>query len=173
MKYIIKILRKLYLATNKGYYEFMIKFINSPQHIKHMSMKCPYPELRIKMWKKMGNIVGEGTYINHSITILGSTDLKPNIVLGKRVSLSPNITFITYSSPNDSILKDRAATNKYIKKKSIEVGDDTWIGAGSILHPGVSVGKRCIIGAMSNVNKDIPNDYIAYGNPVRLIKKLQ
>nr|WP_245225598.1 hypothetical protein [Photobacterium damselae] len=38
--------------------------------------------------------------------------------------------------------------------------------------PGVTIGDRVVIGAGSVVNKDIPSDSIAVGNPCRVIKKL-
>jgi maltose O-acetyltransferase len=135
-------------------------------------MKCPYPDIRKIMWKRMGNVVGDNAYINHSITILDSPNLEVNIVLGNRVALSPNIIFITYSSPNDSRLKDINSNLRFIKEGPITVGDDTWIGAGTIIHPGIKIGQRCIIGSMSNVTKDIPDDSLAYGNPAIIRSKL-
>lgn len=46
------------------------------------------------------------------------------------------------------------------------------IGSHSIIMPGVTVGENSIIGAFSFVNKDIPDNVIAYGIPVRVVKKL-
>jgi acetyltransferase-like isoleucine patch superfamily enzyme len=45
------------------------------------------------------------------------------------------------------------------------------IGSHSIIMPGVTIGENSIIGAFSFVNKNIPNNVIAYGIPVRIIKK--
>ena len=39
--------------------------------------------------------------------------------------------------------------------------------------PGVTIGKRCIIGAGSVVTKDIPDDCVAAGNPARVIRELK
>ena len=43
-------------------------------------------------------------------------------------------------------------------------------GAHSVVMPGVSIGKNSIIGACSFVNKDIPNNVIAYGIPVKVVR---
>lgn len=46
------------------------------------------------------------------------------------------------------------------------------IGSHSVIMPGVTVGANSIVGAFSYVNKDIPDDVIALGVPVRVIKKI-
>ena len=58
-----------------------------------------------------------------------------------------------------------------VTNKGIKIGDDCWIGAGAVFLDGVSVGNGCVIGANTVVNKNIPDNYIAVGNPVRLLKK--
>lgn len=45
------------------------------------------------------------------------------------------------------------------------------IGAYSTIMPGVTVGENSIIGAYSFVNKDIPANVLAYGQPCKMIKK--
>jgi acetyltransferase-like isoleucine patch superfamily enzyme len=45
------------------------------------------------------------------------------------------------------------------------------IGANSVVMPGVTVGVNAVIGAMSFVNQDIPDNAVAYGVPVKIVKK--
>jgi acetyltransferase-like isoleucine patch superfamily enzyme len=52
----------------------------------------------------------------------------------------------------------------------ITIGRNSWIGAGSIVLPGVSVGDNCVIGAGSVVTKSIPSNAVAVGNPAKVIK---
>jgi acetyltransferase-like isoleucine patch superfamily enzyme len=153
-------------------YHFLLLYIfrNHYGFLRSLARTTPFPEVRKKAWLLTGIKVGEGAYINHSITILDSEDT--SIVIGERVALSPNIIIITNSSPNNSCLAVNNDTKKYVKKGSVVIGNDTWVGAGSIIQPGVKIGKRCIIGSMSNVTKDIPDDTLAYGNPARIIRKL-
>lgn len=54
----------------------------------------------------------------------------------------------------------------------IVIGDDVWIGGGTIIFPGVSIGNNTTIGAGSIVTKDIPANVVAVGNPCRVIKNL-
>jgi maltose O-acetyltransferase len=56
--------------------------------------------------------------------------------------------------------------------RPVDIGSDVWIGGGSILLPGVSVGDRAVIGAGSVVVKDVPADVFAAGNPCRVVRPL-
>lgn len=56
--------------------------------------------------------------------------------------------------------------------KRIIIEDDVLICANCIILKGHTIGKRSIVGAGSIVDRDIPSDCIAYGNPLR-IKKLE
>ncbi|WP_202171413.1 DapH/DapD/GlmU-related protein [Bacillus sp. USDA818B3_A] len=47
----------------------------------------------------------------------------------------------------------------------VKIGDNCWIGAGSIICPGVTIGDNSVIGAGSVVTKDIPANSVAVGNP--------
>lgn len=128
--------------------------------LKQLLRETPYLEVRQAIWKKLGNVQGEGAYINRLVTLVDSSELEHNVVLGARATFSPNVTFITSAGPNDSILKDMDCCQRFIKKGTISIGDDTWIGAGVIILPGISIGKRCVIGAGSVVTHDIPDDSI-------------
>lgn len=52
----------------------------------------------------------------------------------------------------------------------VEVKDNVWIGGGSILLPGVTIGENSVIGAGSVVNRPIPANCVAVGNPCRVIR---
>lgn len=47
------------------------------------------------------------------------------------------------------------------------------IGSHSVIMPGVTVGENAVIGAFSFVNKDIPDDVIAAGVPVKVIREMK
>ena len=46
------------------------------------------------------------------------------------------------------------------------------IGSHSVIMPGVTVGENSIIGAFSFVNRDIPNNTVAVGMPVKVVKRI-
>lgn len=51
----------------------------------------------------------------------------------------------------------------------VTIGDEVYVGHGSIILPNVSIGNRVVIGAGSVVTRDIPNNTVAAGNPARVI----
>ena len=144
----------------------------SPIQLEELLKVTPFDEIRQSIWIKLGNVIGEDVKINRNLSIVGNSKLKPNVILRDRVALGPNICFITSSCPNNSILKDAHYAKRYIRETAIEVGEDTWIGANCTIQPGVCIGERCIIGACSNVTKNIPDDTLAYGNPIKIIRRL-
>jgi acetyltransferase-like isoleucine patch superfamily enzyme len=50
------------------------------------------------------------------------------------------------------------------------VGSNCFIGANSVILPGIKIGNSCIVGAGSVVTKDVPDNSIVGGNPARVIK---
>lgn len=77
------------------------------------------------------------------------------IVIGKNVQIGSHCSVYTVSTI------DR-------KKGAIFIGENTCIGSHSTIMPGIRIGKNVIIGAHSFVNKDIPDNSIAFGVPVKI-----
>jgi len=74
-----------------------------------------------------------------------------------------------------TILAHDASTQIYFKKSKVgivKIGDNTFVGWGSIILPNVSIGKNCIIGAGSVVSKDIPDNSIVIGNPCKIVSNI-
>lgn len=59
------------------------------------------------------------------------------------------------------------------KKGKVVIKENARLGTHSTVMPGVTIGKNSIVGAHSFVNKDIPNNSIAYGVPATIIRKLK
>lgn len=59
------------------------------------------------------------------------------------------------------------------KKGCVTLKRNSRIGTHSTIMPGVTIGKNAIIGAHSFVNKDIPDNVLAYGSPVEIVKSLE
>ena len=80
-------------------------------------------------------------------------------------------------------IKDNVQIGSHCSVYSISTIDDTFgkvtlkqncrIGSHSTILPGVSVGKNSIIGAHSLVNKDIPDNVVAFGVPAKVVRKLK
>jgi acetyltransferase-like isoleucine patch superfamily enzyme len=56
-------------------------------------------------------------------------------------------------------------------ERAVIIGDGSWLGHGSIILPGVTIGEHVVIGANSVVTKNIPPFSVAVGSPARVIRK--
>ena len=54
----------------------------------------------------------------------------------------------------------------------IRIGNNVWIGAHSMVLPGVTIGDNAVIGAGSIVTRDIPANTVAVGNPCRVVREI-
>lgn len=114
----------------------------------------------IEKLKNMGLTIGEDANIQHGCLI--DENHCWHISIGDRVTLAPNVHILAH----DASIK--RATG-YAKIGKVRIGSDVFIGAGSIVLPGVEIGENTIIGAGSVVTKDLPSKVVAGGNPARVI----
>ncbi|WP_242927962.1 sugar O-acetyltransferase [Pontibacter vulgaris] len=110
-------------------------------------------------------IVGEKVFFNFNCVVL---DVMP-VTIGSRTLFGPNVQIYTATHPLN--YKERATGLEFAKP--ITIGEDVWIGGSAIINPGVTIGKRSVIGAGSVVTKDIPADVFAAGNPCKVIRELE
>lgn len=108
--------------------------------------------------------IGENFYTNHNCVILDGA----KVTFGDNVFIAPNCCFSTAGHPIDFVQRNEGLEFAY----PIKVGNNVWIGAGVIVLPGVTIGDNSIIGAGSVVNKDIPANMIAVGNPCRVLREI-
>ena len=54
----------------------------------------------------------------------------------------------------------------------VTIGNNVWIGANSVVLPGVTIGDNSVIGAGSVVTKDIPANVVAVGNPCKVMREI-
>ncbi|MBQ5849263.1 MAG: sugar O-acetyltransferase [Lachnospiraceae bacterium] len=109
--------------------------------------------------------VGSNVFVNYNCTILDCN----KVVIGNNVLIAPNVQIYSATHPTDYKIRLHELEMAY----PITIEDNVWIGGGTIICPGVKIGKNSVIGAGSVVVKDIPPNSIAVGNPCRVIKTLE
>lgn len=119
----------------------------------------------IEVAKKKGMKVGENLYVQ-GIPNFGSEPFL--IEIGDHVTIAENVGFINHGG--DARVTKRI--EKYKKGRNfgrIKIGNNSFIGKGSILMPGVSIGSNCIVGSLSLVSSSIPDNSVYGGTPAKYI----
>jgi len=108
--------------------------------------------------------VGRNVYFNFDCVVL---DVAP-VTIGSDTMFGPAVQIYTATHPLDPI--ERKSGYEYAKP--IAIGSDVWVGGGSIILPGVTIGDAAVIGAGAVVTKDVPARAFVAGNPARVIREL-
>ena len=93
--------------------------------------------------------IGAFTYINARF----------GVEIGDEVQIGSHCSIYSLSTIDD-------------KTGKVTLGKNARIGSHSIVMPGVTIGENAIVGAFSFVNKDIPANVIALGQPAKVIREL-
>lgn len=107
---------------------------------------------------------GNGVYANFNLTLVDDTD----IYVGDCVLFGPNVTISAGTHPIHPELRSRQAQYNV----PIHIGRNVWIGANSVILPGVHIGDNTVIAAGSVVSKDIPGNVVAAGVPCRVLREI-
>lgn len=108
---------------------------------------------------------GSRVYANSSLTLVDDT----RIELHDDVMIGPNVTLCAGTHPLSPQLRRKKAQYNL----PIIIEKNVWLGAGTIVLPGVTIGENTVIGAGSLVTKDVPKNVVAYGSPCKVIRSLE
>jgi len=91
------------------------------------------------------------------------------ITIEENVGISPNVMIIDNSRKPGDV--SRPSKEQDVISGYVHIGADSWIAYNACILPNVTIGRHCIIGALSVVNSDIPDYSVAVGSPARVIKR--
>ena len=115
---------------------------------------------------------GRNVQINDYVHIVAmqSVIIRDNVLIASHVYIS-DCSHGSYKGDKYDSAPDTPPINRNYRIAPVIIGDNSWIGEGVIIMPGVTIGKGCVIGAHSIVNKDVPDYSMAVGSPAKIIKK--
>ncbi len=141
----------------------------------------PLGDYLIDRWEKAKLLgFGEGTSVYDNVVVIGDVKvgrncwIGPNVILdgsggleiGDNVSISAGVQIYSHDSVKWAI---SGGKESYEYSKTV-IGSNVYIGPNVVIQKGVRIGSKVIIGANSFVNRDIPDNCKAYGNPVNVEK---
>lgn len=116
--------------------------------------------------------IGNNCEINMNCVFLDCN----KITIGDNALIAPGVHIYTVFHPancNERFNFTDDGSFSFCKSLTapVTIGNNVWIGGGSIILPGVTIGNNVTIGAGSVVTKSIPDNKVAVGNPCRVIKE--
>ncbi|KMO85915.1 acetyltransferase [Megasphaera cerevisiae DSM 20462] len=116
--------------------------------------------------------IGENFFANFNLTIMDDA----RIYIGNNVCFGPNVSLMATNHP--LLPQERLGLDKQGNMtmaeyaREIHIGNNVWLACNVTVLGGVHIGSNAVIGAGSVVTKDIPDNYLAYGNPCRAIRPI-
>jgi acetyltransferase-like isoleucine patch superfamily enzyme len=130
--------------------------------------------LRVRLWARKTLIIGNDFYIGRDSFIETDCIIGNQVIFGNKVAVvgkyDHNFQEVGKPMRFTSQIRDENYCWKGLNSIT-EIGDDVWVGYGTIIMGGVKIGSGCIIAAGSVVTKDLEPYSIYAGIPAMKIKK--
>lgn len=104
--------------------------------------------------------IGDRVFINVGTTVLSVVE----IVIGDDVAMANEVYVMDSNS--------HGVEGQAHVEAPVRIGAGTWLGARSMVMPGVTIGKRVLVAAGAVVTRDVPDDVLVAGNPARVVRPL-
>lgn len=128
---------------------------------------------RFKNWKFPG--IEDGKLTKYNWLVQNKKGLK----LGQKTDIG---AFTYINAKNGVVIEDLVQIGSYCsiysastidkKKGKVVLKKNCKIGSHSVIMPGVTVGENSVVGAFSFVNKDVPDNVVAFGIPAKVKRRL-
>lgn len=120
---------------------------------------------RARLLHQMFGSLGEGCYFEPPLRANWGGR---HVHIGDNTMFGPNVVIATAGHP---ILPELRARGLQFNLP-VHIGSNVWIGGGSQIMPGVTIGDDTVIGAGSVVTRDIPSGVVAVGVPCRVVREI-
>ncbi len=169
---------KIGYALSYGLYYFLARHL--PGSFAPYSLGSG--KLRSFLCKRMFDECGKNVTVEHGAFFGGGRNIKIGnnssiginarisgpLEIGDDVMMGPNVSIFTQNHETENIYKPMRLQTA--QKEKVTIGDDCWIGANSVILPGVTIGRGVIVGAGAVVTKNVPDFAVVGGVPAKIIK---
>lgn len=114
--------------------------------------------------RRMGVKIGKGTYISLGAKI----DVRRGkVIIGDNVDIPSGVCILSHNK------SEKRIHGKKLNRDTTIIHSKAFIGVGSIILPGITIGEGAVVGAGSVVTKDVEPNTLVVGNPARKIRDLK
>ena len=112
--------------------------------------------------------IGSGVLIEQGVHIVcqGSIVIEDNVAIAAYCTIVD--TYHPHENPDDPVPIGSRLPDRF---SSVHIGEGTFIGVHCSILPNIKIGKKCVIGAGSVINRDIPDYSMVSGSPARIISR--
>ena len=113
----------------------------------------------------------QGLQIADDCRIMGQVSFgsEPYLIsIGRHVTISGRVSFITHDGAT-FVFRHLPRYQKVVKYGRITIHDNCFIGFGSIILPGITIGPNAVVAAHAVVTKDVPPNTVVGGNPAKVL----
>ncbi len=111
-------------------------------------------------------LISMGMKVGKNFKRLNGVILDPGhcwlIEIGDNVTMAPRVHILAHDASTKAFLN-------YTKIGRVTIGDNVFIGAETVVLPGVNIGNNVVVGANSTVTHDVPNNMVVAGSPAKVI----
>ena len=115
-------------------------------------------------------LVSMGMKVGKNFGRLNGVILDPShcwlIEIGDNVTLAPRVHVLCHDASTKTFLG-------FTKVGRVTIGDNVFIGAESVILPGVTIGSNVVVGANSTVTHDVPDNTVVAGSPAKVLCSLE
>jgi acetyltransferase-like isoleucine patch superfamily enzyme len=129
-------------------------------------------DLFIARLRSAGVKVGSGCRFFSSATITVDLQRPELISIGDKVMVTKYCTILTHGF-DWCVLRELYPGEIFGSAGHVIIGNNVFLGIGTIVLKGVTIGDNCVIGAGSVITRDIPSNSVAAGNPAAVIMTIQ
>jgi acetyltransferase-like isoleucine patch superfamily enzyme len=109
-------------------------------------------------------VIGDDTWIGQGVFLHSAGDL----TIGSRVGVGPMVKIFTSFHADQG--RERALLDSPLEFAPVVIGDEADLGVGSVILPGVTLGRGVQVGAGAVVTRDVEPYAVVAGNPARVIR---
>lgn len=164
-RWYVRLLAPLYQHRGRGSKIYCSVRLDTPPYRRFWLGKQSVVESYCCINNAVGNVtIGDYTRIGIHSTIIGP------VCIGQHVNLAQGVVVTALNHNFEDISK--RIDKQGVSTKPVVIGDDVWIGANSVILPGVTIGNHCVVAAGAVVTKDVPDNTLVGGVPAKILKTL-